>query len=326
MAVRKAWFIRVLLCAVTFFTIVLLGGRLLRTLHGGQLPFIFPLVSSRTGVDFSSLFSEDFQEPTCQSGLDLLILVTSHPQHHASRTAIRKTWALQYSNSTYTWQVVFLIGRPLDVVLDWRIHNEHGIHGDILKGNYVDSYRNLTLKVMHGMKWAAERCKPAHILKTDDDCYINTQRLPSFLSKRRSNSRLYIGSGFPEDKRLVIRDPSSKWYVSHQDYEHEVYPPYASGIGYILSLDAAKIILHTAGRIAPIPVEDAYVGILADRANIKPLSSARFAKHNTRWGICNYRYLMVIHGLSPGDQERAHQKVLSTRTACTHSIEITHWK
>ncbi|XP_040269256.1 beta-1,3-galactosyltransferase 5-like [Bufo bufo] len=325
MAVRKAWLLKVLLCVATFIVIILLWGRRLETLNTGQWLSFSPLVSSRTGVDFS-LLSEDLLEPSCLSGLGLLILVTSHAQHRALRTAIRKTWALQYEDSAYPWQVVFLVGRPLDVELDWHVHSEHETNGDILMGNYVDTYRNLTLKVMHGIKWAVERCQPLHILRTGDDCYVNTLKLPSFLSKHSPSNRLYVGSVYPEDKRLVIRDPSSKWYVSHQDYEHEVYPPYASGIGYILSLDAAKVILQTARRVKPLPVEDAYVGILADRAHIPPLSSARFAKHNAKWSTCNYRYLLVIHGLSPEDQMLAQKNVLRTRTACTHSTEVTHWK
>ncbi|XP_056410187.1 beta-1,3-galactosyltransferase 5-like [Hyla sarda] len=312
MAVRTSWLLRVLLCFSAFLTLLLLWG-------------LSELFSSREGVDSSSLMTSDLPEPRCRSGLGLLILVTSHPQHRASRTAIRRTWA-QYEGSTYPWQVVFLVGRPLDVVVDWRIHNEQEVHGDILMGNYVDTYRNLTLKVIHGMKWAAERCQAAHVLKTDDDCYVNTQRLPSFLSRRGASRRLYVGSVFPKHKRVVIRDPASKWFVSPQEYGPEVYPPYASGIGYILSLDAIRIILDTAGRMAPIPVEDAYVGILADRAGITAKTSARFTKHNAKWGACNYRYLMVIHGLSPHDQDLVHNKVQNTRNACTHSREVTHWR
>ncbi|XP_073511220.1 beta-1,3-galactosyltransferase 5-like [Phyllobates terribilis] len=325
MAMRTAWLLWVMLC-VLVFTTFLLWGRFLAMMEAGQLLLMFPRVPRRPGVDFSSLSSADLPELACQSDLGLLILVTSHTSHHASRSAIRKTWAQKTKGSIHPWQVVFLVGRPVDVMLDWHMHKEHEIYRDILMGNYVDSYRNLTLKVMHGINWAVERCQPAYILKTDDDCYINTQRLPAFLSKQSPSSQLYVGSIFPEDKRMVIRDPSSKWYVSYGDYESDVYPPYASGIGYILSLDAARMILQKAQTTAPLPVEDAYVGILADRVQIRPLSSARFAKHNAKWSVCNYRYLMVIHGLSPEEQDPTHKKVLSTRTACTHSMEATHWK
>ncbi|KAM4054252.1 beta-1,3-galactosyltransferase 5-like [Anomaloglossus baeobatrachus] len=322
---RRIWLLRVLLYVLAFTTI-LLSGRFLSTMDAGQFLLMFPRVSSKSGVDFSKLSLADLPEPACPSDLGLLILVTSHARHYASRSAIRKTWAQQTKGSICSWQVVFMVGNQVDRVLDWHIHKEHELHRDILMGNYMDSYRNLTLKVMHGINWAVERCQPAHILKTDDDCYINTQQLPAFLGEKKVNSRLYIGSVFPEGKRMVIRDPSSKWYVSHWDYEPDMYPPYASGIGYILSLDAARMILHRAKTTAPIPVEDAYVGILAGKAHITPLSSARFAKHNAKWSICNYRYLMVIHGLTAEEHETAHKKVLSTRTTCNHSMEVAHWK
>ncbi|KAM9331096.1 beta-1,3-galactosyltransferase 5-like [Gastrophryne carolinensis] len=287
----------------------------------------FGFLSSVQGVDFPSLSSLDLPEPSCQMGQLLLILVTSHPGHHLSRAAIRKTWASRGQQSAHAWQVVFLVGDTLDIELDWRIHVEQSNHNDLLRGNYLDSYRNLTLKVMHGLDWAVKRCRPHFILKTDDDCFVNTLYLPSFLRDYGpSSAQLYVGSAFPEKKREVVRDPSSKWYVSHREYHPEVYPPYASGIGYILSLSTARAILHVARIVPPIPVEDAYVGILAERAGVRLLSSPRFSKHNMRWGVCNYRFLMVIHRLSPEEQASAQRNVLRTRTSCNHSKEVKGWR
>lgn len=274
-----------------------------------------------------SLFSQDLPEPKCQANLLLLIMVTSHPGHQDARKAIRKTWASRTKGASEQWQVVFLVGRTLDVELDWHLHNEQKMSNDLLMGNYVDSYRNLTLKVMHGMKWAVDRCHPTFILKTDDDCFVNTEYLPSFLRDHSlAGAQLYVGSVFPEQKRTVIRDPSSKWYVSYQEYEREVYPAYASGIGYIISFHAAKSILRAATTVPPIPVEDAYVGILAESAKIRLLTSSRFAKHNIKWSVCNYRFLVVIHGLSPKDQALAQKNVQKTRTSCNHSMEVSHWR
>ncbi|KAM4704566.1 beta-1,3-galactosyltransferase 5-like isoform 1-T2 [Discoglossus pictus] len=330
MAQIRTWCLKTILCVSAFLTLILLWCQLSQ-LSGhveGGWSLVFPLSHSPvTGVDFSSLFSGDLQKPECQTGQVLLILVTSHPAHLESRKAIRKTWAAPDRHAVYPWQVVFLIGQPLDVELDWHIHNEQKSYGDILMGNYLDTYRNLTLKVMHGLKWATDRCQPQYILKTDDDCFVNTNRLPSFLAQQSPiKTGLYIGSSFSQEKRVVIRDPSSKWFVSQQDYDLDVYPPYASGIGYILSLDASKMVLRMAASVPLIPVEDAYVGILAKRAGIKLLSSSRFAKHNIKWSICNYRYLMVIHRLLPHDQELALTNVRRAKTACVANKEVTHWK
>ncbi|XP_068781968.1 beta-1,3-galactosyltransferase 5-like isoform X1 [Struthio camelus] len=207
------------------------------------------------------------------------------------------------------------------------VQREQQEFGDILVGNYKDTYRNLTLKVMHGLKWASEQCRPCYILKTDDDCFVNTDRLPTFLAElNTARTGLYVGSLFSQEKRQVIREPSSKWYVSRQDYRPDKYPPYASGIGYVLSLDAAEKILEAARRVRPIPVEDAYVGILAEEAGVRAKASARFAKHNVRWRVCNYRYLMVIHHLNPREQEAARRSMLQARSACRDSLEVTRWK
>ncbi|XP_040191678.1 beta-1,3-galactosyltransferase 5-like [Rana temporaria] len=322
MAIRRAWCLKVLL-GVTVFSFLLLWSRLLEGTRGRWFRFSAP--SGRKGIDFPSLFSQDLPEPRCQTELLLLILVTSKPDHGDSRKAIRRTWASPAGGAAGEWQVVFLVGRTLDVELDWRIHNEQKANCDLLMGDYLDSHRNRTLKVMHGMKWAVDRCRPRYILKTGDDCFVNTLHLPPFL-RGRGAAHLYAGAAVPEKKRAVVRDPLSEWYVAYREYLPDVFPPYASGIGYIVSFDAAQSILRAARAIPPVPVEDAYVGILAERAGVRLLTSTRFAKRNVKWSVCNYRFLMVIHGLSPEDQALAMDNLRRTRTSCNHSAEVVGWR
>lgn len=279
-----------------------------------------------TGIDFKSLFTSSFPEPPCELGQVLLILITSAPWHSEARQMIRTTWAT-HEQASYPWQAVFLIGQTYDREVTKMITSEQQKFGDILIGSYLDTYRNLTSKVMHGLKWARDRCQPEYILKTDDDCFVNTDGLPALLAEHNTiKTGLYVGSLFPRDKRMVIREPSSKWYVSRGDYESDTFPPYVSGIGYILSLDAADLILRAAEYVRPIPVEDVYIGVLAKMAGIQVKSSARFAKHNVNWSVCNYRYLMVIHHVSPEEQELAMGNMLKARTACRNSTKILRWK
>ncbi|XP_067172550.1 beta-1,3-galactosyltransferase 5-like [Apteryx mantelli] len=292
----------------------------------GRLP-ARPRLGAVQGVDFASLFAGPRAGPRCARGQVLLILVTSAPGNVEARHVIRRTWAAQEGRPANQWQTVFLVGQAANAEVAQRMQRERQEFGDILVGNYKDTYRNLTLKVMHGLKWASEQCQPYYILKTDDDCFVNTDRLPTFLAELNTvRTGLYVGSLFSREKRQVIREPSSKWYVSRQDYRPDEYPPYASGIGYVLSLDAAEKILEAAQRVRPIPVEDAYVGILAEEAGVRAKASARFAKHNVRWRVCNYRYLMVIHHLSPREQEAARRSMLEARSACRDSLEVTRWK
>ncbi|XP_033020645.1 beta-1,3-galactosyltransferase 5-like [Lacerta agilis] len=276
--------------------------------------------SAHQGVDFGPL------QPHCEPGQVLLILVTSAPGNAASRQVIRRTWAAREKPPPYQWQVVFLIGQSPGEGASRQIRQEQEDFGDVLVGNYLDTYRNLTLKVLHGVRWALSRCRPSYLLKTDDDCFVNTERLPEFLARQNPlRTGLYAGSVFAREKRKVIRHPSSKWYVPREAYSPEEYPPYASGIGYVLSLDAAARVLRAAESVPIIPVEDAYVGILAQRAGLRPKSSARFAKQNARWRVCNFRYLMVVHSLGAPEQELATRRMREARHACRDRPEVTRW-
>ncbi|KAG8431614.1 hypothetical protein GDO86_017969 [Hymenochirus boettgeri] len=326
MALLRTWCLRVFPWVCTLLFLGYFWHHISRLPEGSAGGLSWVVSSKGQGLDFSLLLSGDLAQSHRHEGLVVLILVTSHPAHSKHRTAIRKSWAIPDKMAAYHFQVVFLIGRTTEPELEWRIHKEQVAHGDILMGNYIDTYRNLTLKVIHGLKWAADKCQPQYILKTDDDCFVNTGRLAILLSQSHHLKGLYVGSAFSKDKRSVIRDPASKWYVSHQDYKPDVYPPYASGIGYILSLDAARAVLRMSQTTSPIPMEDAYIGILAGKAKINLLSSSRFTKFNIKWSLCNYRYLMVIHWVSPQEQEGVLERVHQAETACVANKEVNDWK
>ena len=47
-------------------------------------------------------------------------------------------------------------------------------HGDIVQGNFFDSYRNLSYKATMGNLWVSEFCEQAEfVVKTDDDMFID---------------------------------------------------------------------------------------------------------------------------------------------------------
>ncbi|XP_048384337.2 beta-1,3-galactosyltransferase 4-like isoform X1 [Stegostoma tigrinum] len=170
------------------------------------------VVNQRFRIDFEALHSRRYEPPPCQKGQVLLVLVTSAQPNVDRRNAIRNTWALGWEQSAFPWQVVFLVGQATGEGAADLIQSEQEVFQDVLVGNYLDTYRNLTLKVMHGLKWAVSTCRPLYILKTDDDCFVNTDRLPRFLVRDNPiQTGLYAGSLFAPEKREVIRNPWSKW-------------------------------------------------------------------------------------------------------------------
>jgi hypothetical protein len=68
------------------------------------------------------------------------------------------------------------------------IELENSKFGDILQGNFIDAYRNLTYKHTMVFKWFLESCASAeYLLKTDDDVFINTPFLIHYLENRKTS-------------------------------------------------------------------------------------------------------------------------------------------
>lgn len=71
-------------------------------------------------------------------------LVHTAPTHIERRMAARETWA-HSDPRTLTY---FMIGYVASPSIQKRINQEEAKHHDIIQGNFVDSYHNLTYKVL----------------------------------------------------------------------------------------------------------------------------------------------------------------------------------
>ncbi|GBN71579.1 Beta-1,3-galactosyltransferase 4 [Araneus ventricosus] len=152
------------------------------------------------------------ENPLCSPKLFLLILVASAPENFEQRDAIRKTWAdPENKNSAISGlktKTVFLIGRSSSRFLNALLKSENEVYNDILSGDYLDTYRNLTLKVVHGLRWASSHCQPSYTMKTDDDCFVNVPLLLHFLWKQNPiETNLY--AGHVRWTSPVIRNPNN---------------------------------------------------------------------------------------------------------------------
>merc|ERR1712241_1143028 len=83
--------------------------------------------------------------------------------HFKQREVIRKTWGYEKRFSGVTIKTVFLLGStesPNSALMS-QIKTEYDTYGDIIQGNFIDSYYNNTIKTMMGLRWAAELCHRA---------------------------------------------------------------------------------------------------------------------------------------------------------------------
>ena len=278
-------------------------------------------------------------KPKCASSAFLLVLITSAPDNADRRTAIRNSWCSNNAKSSVrhtqthaqtsqlSWHCTFLVGRDRNAVTNAKVLKESQYFSDILYGDYDDSYRNLSFKVLAGLHWAHLHCPLQFVLKTDDDCFVNIHLLPEFLLNQQvDQSVLYAGNAADQERRAhVIRDPGNKWSVTREEYAPDLYPPYASGTGYILSQNVLSRMLELSHYYKPFPNEDAYIGVLADQLALSPIHSSRFTLYSDAWTICNYRYLLVIHHVSV--EQQAHMQNISSRAVdeCKDQKFIKDW-
>ena len=80
---------------------------------------------------------------------------------------------------------------------NWRIifqiDEESNSYSDIVQADFSDTYLNLTLKSLVGLKWGAEFCSGAeYFMKTDDDMFINVPRLLEHLHAESKSKPSYI--------------------------------------------------------------------------------------------------------------------------------------
>lgn len=170
---------------------------------------------------------ENFSKVCPDSGLSiqLLMLVLSAPTHFDHREAIRNTWGHHESPDV---AVAFLLGNSQNQAIEDRLTAENTLYGDLIRGHFFDSYDNLTLKTVSMLEWSWKHCaKAKFLLKADDDMFINVPKLVEFVKARVNVKRSIFGrlaDGWP-----ALRDRSSKWYVSWEEYGLDRYPTFTTG-------------------------------------------------------------------------------------------------
>ena len=161
----------------------------------------------------------------CQHEVFLLVLVTSRPVNTKRRNFIRSSWAISYKNNIRhlkspkhfkgrifshenTFKVVFLIGRSEDNIAMSVILKESKLEKDLVLGDFIDTYDNLTMKTRLGLKWSHYACASNFILKTDDDTFVNPIWLVEWL---KGVPAMKFYGGRCDKNAGVIRDKRNKW-------------------------------------------------------------------------------------------------------------------
>lgn len=143
------------------------------------------------------------------ANISILILIKSEPDNFHLRQTIRWTWESFTAYHDYV-RIVFLLGispDPEDKNTDVLV--EHARYNDIVQQNFIDKYRNLTLKTVMGYKWTEQYCSEAtHVLMQDDDYHFNVKNLVAYIKRYKSPDSIF--AGVLRLKSPTVRRPTSK--------------------------------------------------------------------------------------------------------------------
>ena len=206
------------------------------------------------------------------NGQDLLLIafVPISPNAIEARTQIRTTWASANFLLPSIGKVVFILGKSSSARVNSELKMEARVYGDIVQNDFSDTYYNLTLKTIMGFKWVASYCQNAkYTLKVDDDVVVNVRYLTRYLKylfERDTHTKNSILCIYNVNAR-VVRNSSSKFYLSESEYSSSVLHPYCDGPAYIISTDLIQQLVYYSMYVKLIKLEDVYVGLLARFTN-----------------------------------------------------------
>ncbi len=205
----------------------------------------------------------------------LLVMVISTPEHRARRDAIRKTWMRSYVKHEKKFAVKFVIGTlDRNVTVMESLISENKTFGDLLLlTDHLDTYQNLTRKVLHTFVWVDRNTNYSFVLKIDEDSFPKLDQIELELKLRTSRKPLYWGLV----ETRAIPKKRGRWADPHWKL-CDKYLPYALGLGYVLSKDLVHRIAMNADGLTLYNNEDVSVG-----AWISPFDLER--KHDGRFSL-----------------------------------------
>lgn len=221
-------------------------------------------------------------------------MVMSCRKNFMQRSLIRQTYgSIRFLNNVHILAVVFMLGGldapGTDKVDISKLEAERVEFGDVIMGDFVDTYRNLTRKAIMAYDWLRTFCQEADIVvKTDDDVMLNIFKLTEELAKwtptvlRSFNFWCSVHWGENIDK-----NDNSMYYISPEQYSGAALPTHCAGMGYITPMGMIHRIADKISKSFPGIVcthEDAFMtGIVPEKINAAKNDPIEYVDKNNDW-------------------------------------------
>ena len=245
----------------------------------------------------------------------VLVFVQSAPLNTQKRSVIRQTWA-NLSNyqlqdgARYDFTVIFTMGKDyIGKPNKWvDIEHEMTSYRDILLLDMRDEYNQLIHKGYYTMSWILDRLPHVkHVMKTDDDVIHNMYIWLDIVNTLDQMSASCYITCFVWIHSAVLRT-HPQYSVSYQEYKHDHYPSFCSGMGYIMTTTAMAAILE-ASQFIPLFIRDDpyFTGMTAYAAGV-PLITVPWSA-------------FVVYG----DNEMPASRIMSELVLAAHNMSMPNW-
>ncbi|XP_037041951.1 beta-1,3-galactosyltransferase 1-like isoform X2 [Bradysia coprophila] len=187
-----------------------------------------------------------------------VIVVLSARANFNQRNLVRQTYgSVKYANNVQILALIFMLSQSgvqaNNETENKKLEAEREQFADTMMGDFVDSYRNLTLKTIMAYEWLTEHCRQAQfVVKTDDDVIVDifklTHQLDSFSPADMASSNIWCWIHFKED---TIKDENSIYYAPAADFPSGKFPEHCGGVGYIAPFGVIERIMNDISNSFP---------------------------------------------------------------------------
>ena len=204
--------------------------------------------------------------------LDYVVYIHSSPSNVNRRYSVRTTWGNTELFRNFPFKILFLFGKPKKTSMQEALELENRRFGDIIQGDFIDDYKNLTLKAIMGLQWLSEHCPDVpFVIKADDDAFINIFEVLSLVNKAGDKNRTMM-CALHRGNMPILRDRTkcSKWCIKEDEFPGDrYYPPYCAGLAYIMGMGVMKELRKAVLTTPFFWIDDVYVtGLLTQKVTM----------------------------------------------------------
>ena len=301
---------------------------LIRDIKQGEIPKSTPFLNhnytfSITNQD-SCHSAKEHQENTItkRQNIDIVIFVKSAVQNFDRRNAIRNTWGGKGRLKDVHIKTFFTLGTSHDVNIQNKVEEEDNKFRDLIQGDFTDAYFNNTIKTLMSFQWAYTFCDNSKFyFFVDDDYYVSIKNLLLFL-KNPSKYEEYAMIENHETRNAYkndiirktdlhnsekdlyagfvcfvppVRDKSSKFFITFEEYQYNMFPPFINAGAYVISNKTMKKLFLASHFVKLFRFDDVYMGILVKKCGITPFHSKRFWRFREDRSIEDMNFTIASH-------------------------------